>query len=391
MMFKGTRRLKPGEFSRRVSELGGEENAFTTMDYTGYYQQIPKDRLAEVMQLESDRFANNQWPDEEFRKEIAVIKEERRMRTDDNPRARLFELVGAASFVANPYHRPVIGWMGDLDHMTPQDVRDFHQRWYMPANAAIVVAGDVDPEQVWQLAQRTYGQITKRAVPQRRPTPEPEQQGIRRVSLKAPAEQAYVILAFKVPQIKGTPQGLDDSPETRDALALTVLSAVLDGYSGARLDRALTQGPDRVADSASSENGLVGRGPQQFYLLGVPAAGKTAEQVEAALRAQVARVAEEGISEQELARVKTQWTAGQVYELDSLMSQARELGAAWVQEMPLDLNPALVAALNRVTASQVQDVAKRYFGDDGLTVGTLIPTGGPAPRPQPGSMPAELR
>ncbi|ARU05672.1 peptidase M16 [Comamonas serinivorans] len=387
MMFKGTQRLQPGEFSRRVAALGGQENAFTTMDYTGYYQQIPKDKLADVMRLEADRFANNRWPDDEFTKELAVVKEERRMRTDDNPRSRLFELVNATSFVANPYHRPVIGWMGDLDSLAPDDVRDFHRRWYVPANAAVVVAGDVNPEQVWQLAQQTYGKIPKRAVPTRKPMPEPEQQGMRRVSLKAPAEQAYVILAFKVPQLTR----LDDSADTRDALALTVLSAVLDGYGGARLDRALMQGPDRVADSASTGNGLFGRGPQQFFMMGVPAAGKTAEQVEAALRAEVARVAKEGISEQELARVKTQWTASQVYELDSLMNQARELGAAWVQGLPLDLNPALIAALNRVTAKQVQDVAQRYFGDDGLTVGTLIPVTGAAPaRPAPAGPQGEL-
>ena len=416
MLFKGTKTLAPGEFSRRVAALGGQENAFTTMDYTGYYQQIPKEKLADVMKLESDRFANNQWPDEEFTKELAVVKEERRMRTDDNPRSRLFEQVNATSWVASPYHRPVIGWMGDLDSMTPGDVREYYQRWYVPANAAIVVAGDVDPEQVWQLAQQTYGKVPvtgaravpagatgqadakaspPQQVPARKPMPEPQQEGMRRVDLKAPAEQAYVILAHKVPQLQveaSTPcdqPRLKDSPQTRDALALTVLSAVLDGYSGSRLDRALTQGPNRVADSASSGNGLFGRGPQQFFLMGVPAAGKTAAQVEAALRAEVARVAKDGISAQELARVKTQWTASQVYELDSLMNQARELGSAWVQGMPLDLNPVLIKALDQVTAQQVQDVAKRYFGDEQLTVGTLIPTGQPS-KPTAGAPTGEL-
>ena len=387
MMFKGTKTLKPGEFSRRVAALGGQENAFTTMDYTGYYQQIPKAKLADVMRLESDRFANNRWPDAEFTKELAVVKEERRMRTDDNPRSRLFEQVNAASFTANPYHRPVIGWMGDLDSLLPNDARSFHQRWYVPGNAAIVVAGDVDPQQVLKLAEQTYGKIAARAVPTRKPMPEPLQEGMRRVDLKAAAEQAYVILAYKVPQLKA----LDASADTRDALALTVLSAVLDGYSGARLDRALMQGADRVADSANSGNGLFGRGPQQFFLMGVPAAGKTAAQVEAALRAEVARVGKEGISAQELARVKTQWTASQVYELDSGMNQARELGAAWVQGMPLSLNEKLIAALNQVTAQQVQDVATRYFGDERLTVGTLIPTGATSGRPAPALPKGDMR
>ena len=164
-----------------------------------------------------------------------------------------------------------------------------------------------------------------------------------------------------------------NDPESSDALALTVLSAVLDGYNGARLDRALTQGPDRVADSASAWNGLWGRGPQLFMLSGVPAAGKTAEQVEAALRAQVVRVAREGVNEAELNRVKTQWVASEVYKLDSVMNQARELGNAWAIGLPLDANERLIARLREVTAAQVQAVAQKYFGDDQLTVALLRP------------------
>jgi zinc protease len=152
-----------------------------------------------------------------------------------------------------------------------------------------------------------------------------------------------------------------------------VLSAVLDGYSGARLDRALTQGEGRVADSAGSSNGLYGRGPQLFILDGVPAQGRAPEQVEAALREQVAKVARDGVSEAELNRVKTQWVAGEVYKLDSVMNQARELGGYWVQGLPLDSGEQLIARLRGVTAEQVKSVAARYFGDDQLTVGILRP------------------
>src|SRR3954470_5453648 len=287
MMFKGTKKLGPGEFSKRVAEMGGRENAFTSRDYTGYYQQIPANRLEDVMKLESDRFANNQWADDEFKREIEVVKEERRWRIEDQPRAMLYEVISGTAYLASPYRRPVVGWMSDLDSMTPRDAREFFQRWYVPSNAAIVVAGDVDPQQVLRLAQRTYGSIGKRVVPPRKPQVEPAQAGIRRVEHKAPAEQAYIALSYKVPQVRA----FDNSPETTDALALTVLAAVLDGYSGARIDRALTQGPDRVADSAGAGNGLWGRGPQLFTLDGVPAPGKTPEQVEAALREEVARIA----------------------------------------------------------------------------------------------------
>ncbi len=369
MMFKGTPSLKPGEFSRRVAALGGRENAFTSRDYTGYFQQIPSGRLEEVMKLEADRFAHNQWSDEEFRKELEVVKEERRLRTEDNPHALLYEVLNASVFTASPYHRPIVGWMNDLDAMTPDDARAFWQRWYIPANAAVVVAGDVDPAQVRALAERYYGSIPARAVPARKPREEPAQQGLRQIDFKAPAEQAYVSLAFRVPRLGS----LEASPDNDDALALTVLAAVLDGYSGARLDRALTQGPDRLADSAGAGNGLMGRGPQLFTLDGVPAPGKTAAQVQAALRAQVERIAREGVSEAELNRVKTQWVASEVYKLDSVMNQARELGSTWALDLPLDTGERLIARLRQVSAAQVQAVAARYFGDDQLTVATLRP------------------
>ncbi len=384
MMFKGTARLAPGEFSCRVAALGGRENAFTARDYTGYYQQIPADRLEDVMQLEADRFQSNQWADEEFAKEIEVVKEERRLRTEDSPRAILYESMNAAVFLASPYRRPIVGWMNDLDAMTPADVRDFYRRWYAPANAALVVAGDVDVAQVRRWAEKYYGPIAARPLPPRKPRLEPLQAGVRRIDVKAPAEQAYVALAFKVPGLTAsaltaaTPAAADE-----DALALTVLAAVLDGYSGARLDRALTQGVDRVADSAGAYNGLWGRGPQIFTLDGVPVNGKTAEQVEAGLRAQIARVAQGGVSEAELNRVKTQWVASEVYKLDSVFNQARALGSNWALDLPLDAGERLVERLRQVTAEQVRSVAARYFGDDQLTVATL--------RPQPPDPTRKLR
>ena len=369
MMFKGTPTVPAGLFSRQVAALGGQENAFTGKDYTGYYQQIPANRLENVMKLESDRFANTQWPDEEFKRELEVVKEERRLRTEDSPRSLFWEALNAETFVASPYRRPIIGWMSDLESLTPQDAREFHQRWYVPANAVVVVAGDVDPVEVKRLADRYYGSIPARPVPPRKPRTEPEQVGLRRMDFKAPAEQSYVALAYKVPRLTS----FEATPDNDDALALTVLSAVLDGYRGARLDRALTQGENRVADSAGASNGLSGRGPQLFTLDGVPAKGKTPEQVEAALRAEVVRVARDGITEAELNRVKTQWVAGEVYKRDSVMNQARELGSNWVEGFGLDADERLIQRLRAVTAAQVQAVAAKYFGDDQLTVGMLRP------------------
>lgn len=369
MMFKGTATVAPGEFSRQVAALGGLENAFTTKDYTGYYQQIPANRLENVMKLESDRFANNQWPEDEFKRELEVVKEERRMRTEDQPRSLFWEALSAEAFIASPYRRPVVGWMSDLDSMTPQEARAFFKRWYVPANAAVVIAGDVDVAQVKRLAEKYYGSIPARPVPARKPRTEPEQVGLRRMEFKAPADQSYIAMAFKVPQLTS----LESTPDNDDALSLTVLAAVLDGYSGARLDRALTQGENRVADSAGASNGMSGRGPQTFTLDGVPAKGRTPEQVEASLRAEVTRVAKDGVTEAELNRVKTQWVASEVYKRDSVMSQARELGSNWIEGFPLGADERLIERLRGITAAQVQSVAAKYFGDDQLTVGILRP------------------
>jgi zinc protease len=194
---------------------------------------------------------------------------------------------------------------------------------------------------------------------------------VRRLDFKGVASQAYVSMAFKVPKL--LPADVLDDKGNRDPLALTVLAAVLDGYSGARLNRALEQGDNRVADSAGAYNGLSGRGPQLFMLDGVPAAGKTTAQVVSSLREQVALVAKNGVSDAELNRVKTQWIASETYKLDSVFNQARELGSNWINGMPLDFDTRLIARLRSVTSAEVQAVAARYFGDDQMTQATLLP------------------
>jgi zinc protease len=374
MMFKGTPTVAAGEFSRRVAALGGRENAFTSKDYTGFFQQIPNTRLEDVMRLESDRFANNLWSDEDFRKELEVVKEERRMRTEDSPRARLHEALDATVWQTSPYRRPIVGWMSDLEAMQPNDARAFLRRWYTPANAAVVVAGDVDVAQVRALAEKYYGSLPTGIVPQRKPRIEPEQLGLRRLNFKAPAEQSYVVLAFKVPSFQAA--ALDSArsdAESDDAIALTVLAAVLNGYDNARLDRALTQPQDHVADSAGAYCGLMGRGPETCVLYGVPSSGKTSAQVEAELREQVLRIARDGVPDEELQRVKNQWVAGEIYKLDSVFNQARIVATHWINGFPPDTDELLITRLRAVTSNQVQGVAARYFGDDALTVATLLP------------------
>ena len=322
--------------------------------------------------LEADRFARNQWSDEEFRKEIEVIKEERRQRIEDSPRARFFEALTATTFQTSPYRRPVIGWMGDIESLTPQDVRDFHRRWYVPANAAVVIAGDVDVDRVRQLAERIYGRIPARAVPPRKPREEVPQQGPRRIEFRAATEQALVALSWQMPKLRD-PAARDDA--TQDALALAMLAAVLDGYGVSRLDRALVQGRQgpRLADSVGASYGFSGRGPQLFSLTAVPATGVAPGQVIDALRAEVTRIAADGVTEAELQRVKTQWLASETYKLDSVFAQAQELGSQWINGWGVDADRALMERLQAVTPAQVQSVAQRLFGEDTLTTGLLLP------------------
>ncbi len=380
MMFKGTRNHKVGEFSRLVAELGGQENAFTANDYTAYFQQIEKSHLEKVMALEADRMANLQFDANEFAKEIRVIMEERRWRTDDQPMGLLNEALNAAAWTAHPYHHPVIGWMDDLQHMTVQDIASWYRQWYAPNNATLVVAGDVDAQRVLALAKKYFGKIPSHALPRGRPQNEPQQIGMRRVTVKAPAENPYVVMAWKVPALRQVEQD-------QEAYALDVLSAVLDGYDNARLTAQLVRTSNQATSVGASYSG-VARGPVLFTLEGSPAHGVTTEQLETLLRAEVTRIASEGVSEQELQRVKTQLIASQVYKRDSVFGQAMEIGMLETVGLGQKNIDRIIDRLNSVTAAQVQEVARKYFGDDTLTVATLVPLplDGKKPAPPPAGL-----
>ncbi|GAB3628640.1 M16 family metallopeptidase [Pandoraea terrae] len=365
MMFKGTKTVGPGEFSRRVAALGGRENAFTSKDYTGFFEQTEKSRLPDMMKLDADRMQNLQLTAEEFKKEIQVVMEERRLRTDDQPRALLDEQLMATALVANPYRRPIVGWMNDLQHMTVDDTKVWYQRWYAPNNAVVVVSGDVDPKQVKAWAEQYYGPIPGHALPERRPQEEPAQTGVRRVSVKAPAELPYLVMAYRAPQ-------LHDVQKDDDVYALQVLAAALDGYSNARLSRHLVR-EQRIANEAGASYDGLGRGPQFFILQGVPATGKSPAALEQALRGQIAEIATHGVTADELKRVKAQVVASQIYKRDSVFGQAMEIGLNEMSGISWrDIDPML-DKFKAVTPAQVRAVAKKYFSDDQLTVATLVP------------------
>ena len=381
MMFKGTTSLKPGEFSARVAALGGRENAFTSKDYTGYYQQIEQSRLEAVMALEADRMANLVFDKDEFSREIKVVMEERRLRTDDQARGKLYEALNAAAFVAHPYHHPIVGWMDDLQNMTVEDAKAWHDRFYAPNNATMVVAGDVDAQKVRALAEKYFGKIAPKRIPVTKPQLEPVQQGVRRITVEAPAENPYVALAFRAPTLR-------DVEKDDDVHALDVLSAVLDGFDNARLPARLVR-TERVANSVGASYSSNARGPVLFVLDGTPAAGTTTAQLETLLRAEVQRIAQEGVTEAELKRVKNQLIAGQIYKRDSVFGQAMEIGVMEMTGVSHKQIDRIIEKLGQVTAKQVQAVAARYFNDDQLTVATLVPL--PLEDKKPAPPPAGLR
>jgi zinc protease len=365
MMFKGTQNVPPGEFSKRIAAAGGRENAFTSRDHTAYFQQMQKDRLELSMQLEADRMANLLISDELFAKEIQVVMEERRLRTDDQPQSVVYERLMAAAYQTHPYRRPIIGWMDDLKNMTAQDARDWYARWYVPNNATLVVAGDVKTDEVIALAKRTFGALPARALPQRKPQAEPAQVGAKRIVVKAPAQVPYLLMAWHAPTLKDWEK--DTAP-----YALQILAGVLSGNDSARLQKSLVK-TQQIAVNASAGYDAVARGPGLFMIDATPAQGKPVAALEQAIRAEVARVQREGISEAELARVKAQVIAADVYQRDSLFYQAMQLGEYATAGLPPEALARRVDKLRAVTAKEVQAAAQQWLQDDRLSVAELDP------------------
>ncbi len=365
MMFKGTPSVGPGEFNRLVAAAGGRDNAFTSRDYTAYFQQIPKEKLGDMMQLEADRMRHLNVDPKEFEQEIKVIMEERRMRTDDDPEAKLFEQMNAAAFLAHPYRRPIIGWMDDLQNMSAASLKAWYDTWYVPNNAYVVVTGDVDHEAVFALARQYYGGLEARPLPARRGIVEPRQEGVRRITVKAPAELPSLILAYKAPILRAP-------KNDRDPYALEILTAILNGHDAARFNKKLVR-EDKVALSAGVGYDSTARGPGLIFLYGTPSEGRTVAELEVALRAEIERIRQEGVSETELKRTRAQLIAGQVYKLDSMFGQAMEIGQTEAVGLSWKDVDTMRERLQQVSAADVQAVAKKYFDDDGLTVGILDP------------------
>jgi len=365
LMFKGTAKNPGGTFSQYVAAIGGQENAFTASDFTGFFQRVPRDHLKEMMAFEADRITGLVLTDEVVRPELNVVLEEQNMRVANNPNGRLAEQMDAALFLNHPYGRPTIGWRHEIEALTRDDALAFYRRFYTPNNAVVVIAGDVTPDGVRADAEATYGAVTPRAEigPRRRPT-EPVQEGPRTVTLAdARVEQPSVNRIYLAPS---TTTGKPGESE-----ALEVLAHVLGSGESARLYRALVvdQG---IAISAGANYSGTALDYARFGVFASPRSGRTLQEVEAAIDAVLADVIEHGVTAQELDNAKGRLIADAVYAQDNQATLARWYGSALATGQTVEMVEAWPSAIRAVTADAVRAAARTWLDRRSSVTGYLV-------------------
>jgi zinc protease len=371
LMFKGTPKYPAGEMDRLIRVNGGDGNAFTTRDYTGYFQKIAKDRLELVMELEADRMQNLVLDDAGVLPEREIIIEERRERIDNDPASLLGEQIDAVLFHAHPYQKPVIGWLAEMKTLDRQKALDFYRMHYAPANAVLVVAGDVTAEEVRQLAEKHYGVLKNGFTPQPRlRTPEPEPIAARRVVLKDDRTASPMLQRAYLAPSYSTDQGAE-------AEALDVLAEILGGGTTSRLYRKLVV-EGRVAAYTGAWYTGDGLDSGTFSIYGAPTAGTDIAVVEAAIDAVLADVVKNGVTPEELSRAKNQLIAATVYSLDSQGTLARSFGSALTTGQTVEEVLAWPNDIDAVTSEQVKAAATHILDLDRSVTGILLPGDNPA-------------
>ena len=370
MMFKGTKKIKAGEFSRLVAKAGGKENAFTGADYTCYFQQLEKSNLELSFKLEADRMENLNLSKDEFDKEIKVVMEERRWRTEDKPTSQVKEQFLSTVFKSHPYSRPVVGWMNDLENMTVEDAREWYKNWYAPNNATLVVVGDIYAQDVLNLAKKYFEKIPARKIPERKPQVEPKQNGERRSYIKAPSELSYLLMGYPVPTLNDR-NGSDNN--SWEPYALEVLSNILAGNSSSRLNKNIIRN-QHLAVSVSAGYDSTARGRISiFELEGTPNDFKKITDLENALLQEIEKIKKDGVTQEELDRVKATVIASDVYQKDSMFGMAMEIGQLETMDYSFHLSDGYIERINSVTSEQIKNVATKYLTRDNLSVVILDP------------------
>ncbi len=365
MMFKGTKSIGPGKFSAIIAELGGSENAFTSRDYTAYFETLSADNLERALELEADRMQNLKLNQDEFLKEIEVVKEERRLRTDDRPDGLLFEQFMAVAWRASPYKNPVIGWMNDLHNMKLSDLQDWYERWYSPNNATLVIVGDVSIDETMALVRKHFGKISPSKLNEVDPIIEPMQVGVTRVEVEAIAKQSQLLIGFKVPVI-------GHSTNEWEPYALQILAGVLDGGDSSILSRNLIR-KQKIAASVSAQYNAYSRLPNLFFFSGTPVNSENIRNLENAILGEIEILKRELITEKELERVIMKAISDKVYQSDSIFYQAMELGILETIGLDHSLLKTEIDSLKSITPENVRSVARKYFTNENMTVATLKP------------------
>lgn len=372
MMFKGTEDLAPGKFSELVAAKGGEENAFTSSDYTAYFQTWAAENVPLSFKIEADRMRNLLLPPEEFKKEIRVVLEERRLRTDDNPQAMLYEAMRSTAFQTSPYRQPVVGWAADIENMTIDDLAEWYRQWYAPNNAIVVVVGDVDPEKTYQAAKQHFGPLKAEKIDTPKPRPETLQRGTKSVTLKSAKTQVpLLMMSYKAPSIVNA-IGEDASVEEWEVYALDVLASTLDGGGSARLPKELVRNK-QIATQAGTSYSSGSRLPTLFSFSGSPTPMHSLKDLEDGIRTEIQKLKDQPPTSAELDRIKTQVVADTIYERDSMFYQGLIIGSLESVGIDWRLYEQYVDKIKAVTSEQVQAVAKKYLIDEQLTIAKLLP------------------
>jgi len=361
MMFAGTPSIGPKQFSLTVQRNGGVDNAYTTSDYTAYYENFAADRVLFGLELEADRMAHLLIGEKQFQPERQVVIEERRLRIEDQPASVLGEVMRATAFLAHPYRWPVIGWLSDIEGYTREDLVQYYRTYYAPNDATLVVAGDIKKDDLLPRIQALFGKIPRGPDPPKLVTVEPPQRGERRVSVKKEAELPLVFAVYHAPNLTHP-----------DTYALDILAYVLGGGQSARLHQRIVY-EKQLASYASADYSGVHVDPYLFGLSAGPLPGKTAEEVEQALYAEVERIQREPIADRELQKAKNQIESEFIFAQDSVHQLATMLGA-WESVASWKLLAGYLDGIRTVTAADVQRVARQYLTPEKRTVAILIPT-----------------
>lgn len=365
LMFKATSNTPSGEFSRLVAESGGRDNAFTGQHYTTYFQQIASDRLELSIRLEADRMKNLLFDEEEFKREIEVIKEERNLRVDSNPLSQFYERFLATVYLRSPLRNPVIGWPEDIAQLQMAEAEAWYRRWYSPDNATLVIVGDVSFEEADALVEKYFLAIDTTPRKAISTPPGIAQNGMKQLQGYGDTSSPYLIMAYQAPVINT----LDN---LSDAFALNVLSGILDGGGSARFSRYLQRG-DELALSASAGYDPFDRLQGLFTITAMPKPGITLEVLQAAIEKQIQNLKSKKVSDAELDRVKAQVVSGRVYDQDSMFNMAMQIGMLESAGMDWRLIEQYVDHIQRVSAEDIQRVAKLYLNQKSLTLGQFWP------------------